>query len=90
MGTGTRARHLPPRVSKLWGAARAVDRVSFEAEAGRLLVLLGPSGCGKSTTLRLIAGLETLDEGRILIAGKDVSARPPSERHIAMVFQSYA
>ncbi len=77
-------------VSKLWGAARAVDRVSFEAEAGTLLVLLGPSGCGKSTTLRLIAGLETLDAGRILIAGKDVSRLPPAERRIAMVFQSYA
>jgi len=77
-------------VSKLWGATRAVDRVSFEAEARALVVLLGPSGCGKSTTLRLIAGLETLDEGRILIDGKDVTSLPPSARRIAMVFQSYA
>jgi len=77
-------------VSKLWGATRAVDRVSFEAEARALVVLLGPSGCGKSTTLRLIAGLEALDEGRILIDGKDVTSLPPAARRIAMVFQSYA
>src|SRR5690606_37647106 len=66
------------------------DSVSFEVEAGSLVVLLGPSGCGKSTTLRLIAGLERLDTGRILIDGKDVSAAAPSQRRIAMVFQSYA
>jgi len=77
-------------VSKAWATGRAVDRVSFEAEAGSLLVLLGPSGCGKSTTLRLIAGLEQVDEGRILIAGRDVTALPPAKRRIAMVFQSYA
>jgi len=77
-------------VSKLWGASRAVDRVSFEAEASTLVVLLGPSGCGKSTTLRLIAGLEAADEGRILIDGRDVTNLPPAERRIAMVFQSYA
>ncbi|HEY9568549.1 MAG TPA: ABC transporter ATP-binding protein, partial [Thalassobaculum sp.] len=77
-------------MGKHWGTARAVDSVSFEVEAGSLVVLLGPSGCGKSTTLRLIAGLERLDTGRILIDGKDVSAAPPSQRRIAMVFQSYA
>jgi sn-glycerol 3-phosphate transport system ATP-binding protein len=77
-------------VSKLWGETRAVDRISFAAPQGSLLVLLGPSGCGKSTTLRLVAGLETADEGRILIGGRDVTALPPAERGIAMVFQSYA
>jgi len=77
-------------VSKLWGKARAVDRVTFTAASGSLLVLLGPSGCGKSTTLRLVAGLEAADEGRILIGGRDVTAQPPAERGIAMVFQSYA
>ena len=77
-------------VSKNWGAARAVDGISFAAAAGSLLVLLGPSGCGKSTTLRLVAGLEAADEGRILIGGRDVTALPPAERGIAMVFQSYA
>ena len=78
------------QVSKYWGATHAVDRVSFEAEAGALIVLLGPSGCGKSTTLRLIAGLERADGGRILIGGKDVTHAAPSQRQIAMVFQSYA
>jgi sn-glycerol 3-phosphate transport system ATP-binding protein len=77
-------------VSKLWGETRAVDRVSFAAAEGSLVVLLGPSGCGKSTTLRLVAGLEAADEGRILIGGRDVTALPPAERGIAMVFQSYA
>ncbi|HKI65184.1 MAG TPA: ATP-binding cassette domain-containing protein, partial [Burkholderiales bacterium] len=54
-------------VFKRYGAVRAVDRASFRAEAGKFLVLLGPSGCGKSTVLRLIAGLEEVTEGRILI-----------------------
>jgi sn-glycerol 3-phosphate transport system ATP-binding protein len=78
------------RVSKAWGAARAVDDVSFEVPEGTLAVLLGPSGCGKSTTLRLIAGLEVVTSGRIFIAGEDVTERPPVQRNIAMVFQSYA
>jgi sn-glycerol 3-phosphate transport system ATP-binding protein len=77
-------------VRKLWGATKAVDGVSFEAAAGSLVVLLGPSGCGKSTTLRLIAGLETVSAGRIVIGGRDVTDLPPSRRSIAMVFQSYA
>ena len=58
--------------------------------SGTLVVLLGPSGCGKSTTLRLIAGLERVTGGRILIGNEDVTERPPAARHIAMVFQSYA
>jgi len=77
-------------LSRWWGVTRAVDDVSFEAAAGRMLVLLGPSGCGKSTTLRLIAGLETATHGRIAIGGVDVTHRPPAERRVAMVFQSYA
>jgi sn-glycerol 3-phosphate transport system ATP-binding protein len=77
-------------VSKAWGESRGVDRISFSTQAGKFLVLLGPSGCGKSTTLRLIAGLEHPDTGRILIAGDDVTALPPSRRHLSMVFQSYA
>jgi sn-glycerol 3-phosphate transport system ATP-binding protein len=56
-------------VSKLWGDTRAVDGISFRAPEGGFLVLLGPSGCGKSTTLRMIAGLEEADAGRILIGG---------------------
>ena len=77
-------------VSKLWGATRAVDDVSFDVAAGSLAVLLGPSGCGKSTTLRLIAGLELVSAGRVFIGGQDVTDRPPAQRQIAMVFQSYA
>jgi sn-glycerol 3-phosphate transport system ATP-binding protein len=72
------------------GAVRAVDDVSFAFDAGTLNVLLGPSGCGKSTTLRLVAGLETADAGRIEIAGRDVTHLPPAQRNISMVFQSYA
>jgi sn-glycerol 3-phosphate transport system ATP-binding protein len=81
-------------VSKHWttaeGEVRAVDGLSFAFAPGTLNVLLGPSGCGKSTTLRLIAGLETADAGRILIGGRDVTNLPPAERNISMVFQSYA
>jgi sn-glycerol 3-phosphate transport system ATP-binding protein len=77
-------------LSRWWGQTRAVDDVSFEAAAGRMLVLLGPSGCGKSTTLRLIAGLEAATAGRIAIGGVDVTHRPPAERRVSMVFQSYA
>jgi len=82
------------KVSKVWttggAAVRAVDDVSFAFDAGTLNVLLGPSGCGKSTTLRLIAGLEVCDAGRILIGHRDVTRLPPAARSIAMVFQSYA
>jgi len=77
-------------VSKHWGEARALDAITFSAEAGAFVVLLGPSGCGKSTTLRLIAGLDEPTAGRIHIAGRDVTHLPPAERGIAMVFQSYA
>ena len=81
-------------VSKHWttasGQVRAVDSISFALDPGTLNVLLGPSGCGKSTTLRLIAGLDRTDGGRIVIAGRDVTALSPAERNIAMVFQSYA
>jgi multiple sugar transport system ATP-binding protein len=68
----------------------AVDRLSLSIEDGELLVLVGPSGSGKSTALRMLAGLEPLDGGRILIGGKDVSAVRPRDRDIAMVFQNYA
>jgi sn-glycerol 3-phosphate transport system ATP-binding protein len=77
-------------VTKIWAAEPAVDRVSFAADAGSLLVLLGPSGCGKSTTLRLIAGLDLPDAGTIEIAGREVTRAPPARRGVAMVFQSYA
>jgi sn-glycerol 3-phosphate transport system ATP-binding protein len=78
------------RISKHWAATRAVEEVSFEAAQGTFVVLLGPSGCGKSTTLRLIAGLDTPTSGTIRIGDRDVTALPPAQRGVAMVFQSYA
>ena len=77
-------------VTKVWGETTAVRDVSFTAEAGSFLVLLGPSGCGKSTTLRMIAGLEDATEGGITIGGRDMTHVPPAQRHVSMVFQSYA
>ena len=79
------------RVSKTFGAARAVDDVSFDVGRGEFFSLLGPSGCGKTTTLRLLAGLEAPDPGgEILIAGEPVQNKRPYERRLGMVFQSYA
>ncbi|MFI6101960.1 ABC transporter ATP-binding protein [Lentzea sp. NPDC051213] len=69
---------------------RAVDELSLEVTDGEFLVLVGPSGSGKSTALRMLAGLEDVDEGAIHIGGKDVTNVPPKGRDIAMVFQSYA
>ena len=77
-------------VSKHYGKVRAVDGISLRAAAGKFLVLLGPSGCGKSTVLRLIAGLEDVTRGKILIGGRDVTHLDADKRRISMVFQSYA
>jgi iron(III) transport system ATP-binding protein len=77
-------------VSKRYGAAAVVDRVSFTVEAGTLVTLLGPSGCGKTTTLRMIAGLEAPSEGQVLIGGRDVTRWAAAERNVSLVFQSYA
>ncbi len=71
-------------------ATPAVDGISLDLPQGALLALLGPSGCGKTTTLRMIAGLEAPDDGRILVAGRDVTALPPHKRNMGVVFQSYA
>jgi multiple sugar transport system ATP-binding protein len=68
----------------------AVDRLDLEIQDGEFLVLVGPSGCGKSTSLRMLAGLEEVDSGRILIGDDDVTDLPPKTRDIAMVFQNYA
>lgn len=76
--------------SKRFGAVTAVDRVSLSIERGEFFALLGPSGCGKTTLLRLIAGFETPNEGRIVIDGADVTAVPPYARPVNMMFQSYA
>ena len=68
----------------------AVDDVSIAIDDGEFLVLVGPSGCGKSTTLRMVAGLETISSGDIRIGSERVNGKPPKQRDIAMVFQSYA
>ncbi len=68
----------------------AVDNLSLEIADGEFLVLVGPSGCGKSTSLRMLAGLEDVNSGRILIGDRDVTDVPPKDRDIAMVFQNYA
>ncbi|MFC9893285.1 ABC transporter ATP-binding protein [Nocardia sp. NPDC127579] len=68
----------------------AVDSLELEIADGEFIVLVGPSGCGKSTSLRMLAGLESVEQGRILIGGKDVTGLPPRARDVAMVFQSYA
>jgi multiple sugar transport system ATP-binding protein len=78
------------RLRKTYGKVEAIKELSLDIRDGEFLVLLGPSGCGKTTTLRAIAGLETLDRGRILIGARDVTQLPPGRRGIAMVFQSYA
>jgi multiple sugar transport system ATP-binding protein len=68
----------------------AVDQLDLEIGDGEFLVLVGPSGCGKSTSLRMLAGLEEVDDGSISIGGRDVTDLPPKDRDIAMVFQNYA
>lgn len=77
-------------VTKRYGAVVAVDNVNFRADDGEFLALLGPSGCGKSSTMRMIAGLEAISEGDILIDGHRVNERTPRERNVALAFESYA
>jgi spermidine/putrescine transport system ATP-binding protein len=77
-------------VSKRFGQVQAVDRVSFGVQAGEFFSLLGPSGCGKTTLLRLLAGFEQPDSGRILLDGIDITGLPPHRRPVNTVFQNYA
>ena len=78
------------QVEKRFGEAYAVRPLDLHIQDGEFIALLGPSGCGKTTTLRMIAGLETISNGRILLNGQDVTRLRPSERDIAMVFQFFA
>ena len=78
------------RVEKRYGPLTALDGLSIEVGAGELLAVLGPSGSGKSTALRVVAGLESPDAGRVLVGGRDVTHVAPARRDVAMVFQSFA
>src|ERR1700730_12678268 len=77
-------------VVKKFSSFRAVDRLSLDIRAGEFFGLLGPSGCGKTTLLRMLAGFETPDEGRILLDGKVIARVPPHQRPVNMMFQNYA
>jgi len=91
-----RSREQEPAFLRLEGLTRrfgpqfALDTLSLEVPRGDMLALLGPSGSGKTTTLRLLAGFETPDAGRIIVAGEDVTRTPPAARRFGMVFQHYA
>src|SRR6266446_9576600 len=77
-------------VSRRFGDVAAVDRLSLDIYRDEFFALLGPSGCGKTTLLRLLAGFERPDEGRILLDGADMARVPPYARPVNMMFQSYA
>ncbi len=77
-------------VAKSWGDVHVLKALDLEIADGEFLVLLGPSGCGKSTTMRIIAGLEAVSDGRVLMGERDVTTVHPRERNVAMVFQNYA
>src|SRR3954452_3784283 len=77
-------------VVKKFGSLKAVDRLSLDIAAGEFFALLGPSGCGKTTLVRMLAGFETPDEGRILLDGRDIAPVLPHQRPVNMMFQNYA
>jgi len=77
-------------VTRRFGAVTALDRVSLSVQAGEFVALVGPSGCGKTTLMRIVAGIEHVDSGRVIINGSDMTRKRAAERNVAMVFQSYA
>ena len=77
-------------VSKKFGSFTAVEEIDITVAADEVLCLLGPSGCGKTTTLRMIAGLESVNSGEVCFGGKDLSTLPAQDRNVAMAFQFYA
>ncbi len=81
---------IAKKLSKSFGQNQVFSDIHFEINKGEFITLLGPSGCGKSTLLRCIAGLETPDQGEIFVDQQNISAQPPQQRGIGMVFQSYA
>ncbi|MFZ2987805.1 ABC transporter ATP-binding protein, partial [Ideonella sp.] len=78
------------QVGKRYGAVEVIANLSLHVQQGEFLVFLGPSGCGKTSLLRMVAGLESVTSGRVLIGGEDVTHRAPGQRKLAMVFQHYA
>jgi len=78
------------QVSKRYGATSVIDKLSLDVQPGEFIVILGPSGCGKTSLLRMVAGLEDVSAGRVLIDGRDATHAPPGKRNLAMVFQHYA